>query len=188
MKYVALALLLSVGYLYADPPARQAPPVPQPPAAPPANPAIDMDGYLKVAREAAGHRATHRVTEDDFIKMSKEKGTIVLDARSREMYDLLHVEGAINLSFPNIDIESLKKTLPDKEARILIYCNNNFTDPSKPAGTGIAAQAFGGKAPRASLNISTYISLYSYGYKNVYELAPLVDPEKTKLKLVSTKK
>jgi hypothetical protein len=184
MKYLTLALFLSVGYIYASPPAQQAvaPPAPTPPA----NPAIDMDGYLKVAQEAAKHRAKHRVSEDDFIKMSQEEGTIVLDARSKEMFDLLHVGGAINLSFPNIDIESLKKTLPDKEARILIYCNNNFTDPSKPAGKGIAAEAFRSKAPTASLNISTFISLYSYGYKNVYELAPLVDPAKTKLKLVPT--
>ena len=74
--------------------------------------------------------------------MSREKGTIVLDARSKEMYDLMHVKGAINLSFPNIDIESLKKTLPDKNARILIYCNNNFkTDsPGTIAGGGIPVE------------------------------------------------
>lgn len=190
MKYVVLPLVFSVGYLFATMSnlTVAADPKPAPPVAPnavPANPAIDMDGYLKVANEAAKHRATRRVTEEDFIKMSKEKGTIVLDARSKEMYDLLHVEGAINLSFPNIDIESLKTTLPDKEARILIYCNNNFNGPGQPA-KGVAAAAFREKAPRASLNISTYIALYSYGYKNVYELAPLIDPEKTKLKLVST--
>jgi hypothetical protein len=187
MKYVAAALLLSVGYVYSNPPAVPPPSAPVAPSAKvPPNPAIDMDGFLGIAQEAAKHRATHRLTEDDFIKMSKEEGTIVLDARSKEMYDLLHVEGAINLSFPNIDIESLKKTLPDKNARILIYCNNNFTDPTKPAGKGLPARAFAGKAAVASLNISTYISLYSYGYKNVYELGPLVDPEKTKLKLVSS--
>jgi hypothetical protein len=188
MKYVTLALLLTVGYLSANPPAAQTVPSPAPPAfaqlAVPANPAIDMDGYLKIAADAAKHRQSHRVTEEDFIKMSQEKGTIVLDARSKEMYDLMHVKGAINLSFPNIDIESLKKTLPDKDARILIYCNNNFTDPTKPAGAGIAAQAFRSKAPTASLNISTYIALYNYGYKNVYELAPLVDPAKSKLTFV----
>ena len=193
MKYVALALLVAVpatwsaipaGYLYANPPT-QASPV-QPAATVLPNPAIDINGYLGIAQEAARHRETHRVTEDGFIRMSKEEGTIVLDARSKEMYDLLHVEGAINLSFPNIDIESLKKTLPDKSARILIYCNNNFTDPTKPAGNTVAARAFAGKAAVASLNIPTYISLYSYGYKNVYELGPLLDPAKTKLKLVST--
>ena len=40
--------------------------------------------------------------------------------------------------------------------------------------------------PRASLNISTYIALYTYGYRNVYELAPLVDPAKSKLTLVGS--
>lgn len=194
MKYVALTLLLTaglltVGYLSANPPATQRVQPPSPPAiaqaAVPANPAIDMDGYLKIAAEAAQHRTSHRVTEEDFIKMSQEKGTIILDARSKEMYDLMHVKGAINLTFPNIDIESLKKTLPNKEVRILIYCNNNFTDPTKPAGTGIAAQAFRSKNATASLNISTFIALYSYGYKNVYELAPLVDPAKSKLSFVT---
>jgi hypothetical protein len=190
MKYLVLTFVFCAGLLANQvfDAADAADPKPVPPRAVPANPAIDMPGYLKVADEAAKHRATHRVTEEDFIKMAAEEGTIVLDARSKEMYDLLHVEGAINLSFPNIDIESLKKTLPDKNARILIYCNNNFTDPSKPAGQGIAAQAFRSKAPVASLNISTYISLYSYGYKNVYELAPLVDPKTTKLTLVSSPK
>jgi hypothetical protein len=188
MKYVAIALVLSVGYVYSNPPGSPPPPVapPTPGTKVPPNPAIDVNGYLAIAQEAAKHRESHRVSEDDFIRMSKEEGTIVLDARSKEMYDLLHVDGAVNLSFPNIDIESLKKTLPDKSARILIYCNNNFTDPTKPAGTGIAARAFPGKAMVASLNIPTYIALYSYGYKNVYELGPLLDPAKTKLKLVST--
>jgi|GEM_PF-3815792 len=40
-----------------------------------------------------------------------------------------------------------------------------------------------GKAARASLNISTYIALYSYGYRNVYELGPLLDVHATKLPL-----
>jgi hypothetical protein len=188
VKYVVLALLLSVGYISANPPTAPRPVPPSqavaPPNAAPHNPAIDMDGYLKVAAEASKHRSTHRITEEEFIRMSKERGTIVLDARSKEMFDLMHVEGAINLSFPNIDIESLKKTLPDKEARILIYCNNNFTDPTKPAGKGVAAEAFRSKMPTASLNISTYIALYNYEYKNVYELAPLVDPAKSKLAFV----
>jgi hypothetical protein len=190
MKYLVLTFVFCAGLLAGQlfDPKAAADPKPGGPNAVPANPAIDMAGYLKVADEAAKHRATHRVAEADFIKMAAEEGTIVLDARSKEMYDLLHVKGAINLSFPDIDIESLKKTLPDKNARILIYCNNNFTDPSKPAGQGIAAQAFRSKAPVASLNISTYISLYSYGYKNVYELAPLVDPKTTKLTLESSPK
>src|SRR6185295_2859130 len=72
-----------------------------------ANPNIDMQGYLKAASEAAAYRESRRLTEDDFIRMSKEPGTIVLDARSKEKYDLLHIKGAINLSFPDITVDSL---------------------------------------------------------------------------------
>lgn len=142
------------------------------PPKPPANPAIDMDGYLNVSREAAKHRAERRLTEADFVRMSREPGTVILDARSKEKYDLLHIKGAVNLSFPDITVESLKRTLPDKSVRVLIYCNNNFKN---------AEAAFPTKMPTASLNISTYIALYTYGYRNVYELAPLVDPAQSKL-------
>ena len=92
--------------------------------------------------------------------------SVVLDARSREKYDLLHIEGAVHLSFPDITVESLRRMFPDKSVRILIYCNNNFRN---------AEAAFPSKLPTASLNISTYIALYTYGYRNVYELGPLID-------------
>jgi hypothetical protein len=130
------------------------------------NPAIDMDGYLRVAGEAARHREARRVSERDFIEMSREPGTLVLDARSREKFEELHVKGALNLSFPDIALDSLARAIPDKGTRILIYCNNNFANALGPFPT---------KLPSASLNLSTYIALYNYGYRNVYELAPLID-------------
>ncbi len=58
------------------------------------NPAIDMQRYLRVSFEAARYREDHRLSEDAFIRMSKIPGTIVLDARSREKYDALHIKGA----------------------------------------------------------------------------------------------
>jgi len=136
------------------------------------NPAIDMDGYLRISKEAAQHRETRRLTEEEFIQMSQEPGTIILDARSTEMYKLLHVKGAINLSFPDITIESLKDTIPDKNTRILIYCNNNFRG---------ALTVFASKAPSVSLNLATYTTLYNYGYRNIYELGPLIDIYEAKL-------
>jgi len=142
------------------------------------NPAIDMNGFLKVADEAAKYRATHRLTEEEFLKASKEKGVVVLDARSKQRFDELHVNGAVNLSFPDITEESLAAMFPDKNTKILIYCNNNFTN---------ALEAFPRKIAAASLNLSTYISLYSYGYRNVYELGPLLDAKTTKIELVTTK-
>jgi phage shock protein E len=141
-----------------------------------ANPAIDMPGYLQVSREAAEHRETRRVSEEEFIRMSREPGTVVLDARSRERFDQLHVKDALNLSFPDIAIESLAAAIPDKGTRILIYCNNNFANAEGPFPT---------KIPRASLNLSTYIALYSYGYRNVYELGPWIDINASKLPFVS---
>ena len=142
-----------------------------------ANPAIDMAGYLKVAAEAARHREARRLSEADFIRMGREPGTIILDARSKRRFDELHIKGAINLSFSDIAVDSLILTLPDKNTRILIYCNNNFEGAEGPFPT---------KIPSASLNLSTYIALYSYGYENVYELGPLVDIKSTKLDLVPT--
>ncbi|TMH62454.1 MAG: rhodanese-like domain-containing protein [Betaproteobacteria bacterium] len=130
------------------------------------NPAIDMRGYLRIAGEAAEHRAARRVSEAEFIRMSREPGSIILDARSREKYDELHVKGAVNLSFPDIAIETLRATIPDVGTRVLIYCNNNFANAEGP---------FPAKLASASLNLSTYIALYNYGYRNVYELAPRID-------------
>ena len=137
-----------------------------------ANPAIDMEGYLSVSKAAAKHRELRRLSEADFIRMSREPGTVILDARSKQKFDELHIKGAINLSFPDIAVESLRGTLPDKGTRILIYCNNNFRDAEGP---------FPAKLASASLNLSTYIALYNYGYRNVYELAPLLDIKASRL-------
>lgn len=141
------------------------------------NPAIDMEGFLRVSAEAARHRSTRRLSEAEFIRMSLEPGVVILDARSREKYDELHVKGAINLSFPDIAVTTLQSTIPDKSTRILIYCNNNFRGAEQPFPT---------KIPVASLNLSTYVSLYSYGYRNIYELAPQLDLASSRLEFESS--
>lgn len=141
-----------------------------------ANPAIDMNGFLVAAQAAARHRESRRVTEEEFLRMSREPGTVVLDARSREKYDLLHVAGAVNLAFPDITVESLRRLLPDTGTRVLIYCNNNFLGD---------LGAFPTKMAPASLNLSTYVTLYTYGYRNVYELGPLIDVKRTILPFAS---
>ncbi len=131
-----------------------------------------MPGYLRIANQAAEHRATRRVSEAEFSRMSREPGTVILDARSKQKYDQLHVKGALNLSYPDIAIETLRVAVPDAGTRILIYCNNNFANAEGP---------FPAKLASASLNLSTYIALYNYGYRNVYELAPLIDLRSSRL-------
>ena len=69
---------------------------------------------------------------------------------------------------------TLAQLLPDKSVRILIYCNNNFIN---------ADDAFPSKLPSASLNLSTWVALYDYGYRNVYELGPLIDARTTPILL-----
>src|SRR3954468_8311861 len=136
------------------------------------NPAIDAKGYVRIVGEAAAHRESHRVSEDEFIRLARLPGTVVLDARSRARYDALHVRGAVNLNFSDLTVASLAATLPDKNALVLIYCNNNFVDAPDP---------FPVKLPRAALNLATYTTLYTYGYRNVYELGPLLEVAKTRI-------
>ncbi|MDQ6684016.1 MAG: rhodanese-like domain-containing protein [Pseudomonadota bacterium] len=138
------------------------------------NPAIDEAAYLRVADDAIRHRASRRLSEAEFVRLSREPGTVVLDARSRARFDELHVKGAVNLSFSDLAIASLAAALPDKSTRILIYCNNNFANDES---------AFPAKLVSASLNVPTYIALYDYGYRNVYELGPLLDVRTTLIPL-----
>ena len=141
------------------------------------NPAIDMPGYLEIAQQAAAHRASHRVSEEEFLRLAARRGTVILDARSAERFGELHVRGAVNLSFPDITIDSLARLIPDKNTTVLIYCNNNFIGAQQP---------FPGKLAKASLNLSTYVALFTYGYRNVYELGPLVDIHQSKLPFEGT--
>jgi phage shock protein E len=133
---------------------------------------IDYAAFEKGVTEVRSLRAARRVSEEDFLRMAAEPGTLVLDARSREKFELLHVKGAKNLSLPDITAEELARIIPSRETRILIYCNNNFLN--EPA-------AFPSKAPAASLNVHTINVLYAYGYENVFELGPLLDVRTTKI-------
>jgi phage shock protein E len=136
------------------------------------NPAIDMPAYLAASHDAAILRETHRLTEDDFIRLSRAPGVIILDARSREKFSELHVAGAINIPFSDIAVGTLRDAIPDKSTVVLIYCNNNFVN---------APSAFPSKLPAASLNLATYVALYTYGYRNVYELGPIIDIAEARL-------
>jgi hypothetical protein len=111
-------------------------------------------------------REGRRVSEPEFIRMAGEPGTVVLDARSERLYRLRHVKGAVNLSFPEFTSETLARAIPSKATRVLIYCNNNFVGAPESMPTKVISSA---------LNLSTFVALYSYGYRNVYELGPAVD-------------
>lgn len=115
--------------------------------------------------------------------MSKEKNVVVLDSRSNFRFKRKHLKGAINLNFSDYTQENLEKLIPDKNTKILIYCNNNFEGDQIDFTSKVArfddspeTQMLSNRKPlMLALNIPTYINLYGYGYKNVYELYELVN-------------
>lgn len=139
---------------------------------PAANPLVDYNGFRKIAAQVHAARPQRLVSEEKFMALAAEAGTVVLDARSADKFALRHIKGAVSLPFTDFTEESLAKVIPRKDTRVLIYCNNNFVG---------APVSLASKAAPASLNISTYIALATYGYTNVYELAPLLDVKTTKL-------
>ncbi|WP_411823077.1 rhodanese-like domain-containing protein [Leptospira sp. 'Mane'] len=141
------------------------------------NPLINYDEFQKIVVDSSEEREEKRLTEDSFLRMMGEDKTILLDARSENRYHLRHIKGAFNLPFTEFTEDSLGKLIPDKDTKILIYCNNNFEG---------SPESFAAKAPAASLNLSTYTSLKAYGYKNIYELGPLLDVRKTKIPFAGT--
>ncbi len=134
--------------------------------APQSSAQIDYPGFQNLTREVNAYRAERLVTLADFQRMASEPNTLILDARSADAYAQGHIEGAINLPFTDFTDQSLRAALRDPNVRILIYCNNNFSNNAQPVIL---------KRVELALNIQTFINLYGYGYRNVYELADVVD-------------
>jgi phage shock protein E len=136
------------------------------------NPQIDYFGFATLATNLEDTREENRVSEEEFIHLMREPGTVVLDARTPDKFTNIHVKGAISLPLTDFTEEGLAKAIPDKATRILIYCNNNFSN--EPAN-------FASKRIEVALNIQTFINLHAYGYTNVKELGPYLDVKTTKI-------
>jgi hypothetical protein len=127
---------------------------------------IDYQGFRSLTGEVEGYRANRLIGLADFHRMAREPDTVILDARSADAYARGHIAGAINLPFTDFTDQSLSEALRDPNVRILIYCNNNFSNNEQPVMV---------KSIQLALNIQTFINLYGYGYRNVYELGDIVD-------------
>lgn len=147
---------------------------------------VSFEDFKGLVAQVETYRASRLIDLNTFIKMSKEPGVIILDSRSDFRFDRIHVKGAKHLAFTDYTQDNLKKVIPTFETNILIYCNNNFdgnqtdfaskvaiprANPANAVATQFAVQS---KPLMMALNIPTYINLYGYGYRNVYELNELV--------------
>jgi phage shock protein E len=137
----------------------------EPPAAQRTPSRIDYAGFQGLTAEVRDYRAARLVNLERFNAMAREPGTLVLDARSPDAFRRGHIRGAINITLTDFTAPRLAEAIGNPNRRILIYCNNNFEDDRAPVRL---------KLVQLALNIQTFINLYGYGYRNVYELADSV--------------
>ncbi len=159
---------------------------------------VSFEDFKSLVAQVEPHRADRLISLDTFLEMSKHTGTIILDTRSDFRFERIHIKGARHLSFTDFTQAALAKVIPSPDTRILIYCNNNFdgnqTDfaskialspastvtlpkvaPGGEGATSVASQLVGQAKPlMMALNVPTYINLFGYGYRNVFELDELV--------------
>ena len=134
--------------------------------APRGSPEIDYPGFIELTSEVFAIREERLVSLDVFNAMAAEPDTIILDTRSAAAFDMGHINGAKNLPFSDFTDGKLASVIASKDTRILIYCNNNFSDNIEPIMV---------KRVELALNIPTFINLYGYGYEDLYELGELTE-------------
>lgn len=150
---------------------------------------VDYDVFAQLVKEVKEHREKRLVSLDTFLKLSDEHGVLILDTRSDDMYSRKHIKGAVHLNFADFTQANLAKVIPAFNTKVLIYCNNNFDGDQQNFATKAAAPAAMLKKSKSltlALNIPTYINLYGYGYRNVYELSELVNINDPRLKFEGT--
>ena len=156
---------------------------------------VSYSDFKDLVSQVEAHRKDRLVDLNTFLEMSTNEQTVILDTRSTMRYDRIHVKGAIHLNFSDFTQSNLASLIPDPNTRILIYCNNNFSgnqvdfttkvaSPTPiPSPNSIEGQIMKEEKPiMMALNIPTYINLYGYGYRNVYELNELVDVNDPRIK------
>jgi hypothetical protein len=196
------------------------------------SPLVSFDDYENLMTKVKEHRKTRLVDLNTFNSMKAKKEVYILDTRSREMYDRKHIKGAIHLNFSDFTQANLDALFPNRNATILIYCNNNFIDDYNLANI-IEDENFASKVSKPkfdlselhiepvvsetiqtadqteirlnsdlmqnertiivteseitlALNIPTYINLYGYGYRNIFELSELISVHDPRIQFEGT--
>ena len=183
LKYVVLMAVGLPSTVFAD-----SPDDPEYPSA-----KVSYTDFKTLVETVEEHRAERLVGLDEFLEMSKDPNTIILDTRSAERFERIHVAGAKHLNFSDFNQRSLAELIPDTNTRILIYCNNNFEGNPVDFTTKMVLpptasdEVIDEERPvMMALNVPTYINLYGYGYQNVYELGELVNVSDKRIEFEGT--
>ena len=183
LKYVVLMAVGLPSTVFAD-----SPDAPEYPSA-----KVSYSDFKTLVETVEEHRAERLVGLDEFLDMSKDPNTIILDTRSAERFERIHVAGAKHLNFSDFNQRSLAELIPDPTTRILIYCNNNFEGNPVDFTTKMVLpptasdEVLDEERPvMMALNVPTYINLYGYGYQNVYELDELVNVSDQRIEFEGT--
>lgn len=141
---------------------------------PNSKPLVSFEDYKDLVHTVEKHRIARMIDLETFVKMSHKKDVVILDTRAEDLYKRSHIKGAVNLPFTKFTQQNLMRIIPSLETKILIYCNNNIQNDPINFASKIALPK-NSQPLTLALNIPTYINLYGYGYKNVYELNDVID-------------
>lgn len=111
--------------------------------------------YYKQAEVLNGLRESRQVGIHDITEMLKDKKTVLLDTRSDEDFRRLHIRGAKHLSYADFTTDKLTKLLPDKNTRVIVYCDRAIMNPL---------------TRMMALSTNAFVDLKMQGYDNVYEM------------------
>ncbi len=161
--------------------------------------ACDFDSFVQVAQRVQKEREQRLLSAEQFAQMASEPGTVVLDARSEDSFELVRVKGSKNLPYTNFGEVTLGKLIPHRGTKILIYCRNNLENKALESlqkalekwedhDDEEVVTALTIKQPMGGLNIPVAITLRIYNYENVWELDEIVDPWNTPIPFEFTEK
>lgn len=128
-------------------------------AVPLQKPPVDMEKsleYYKQAEALIELRNSRQLSMAQINAMLQEdKNTVLLDTRGDEDYARLHIRGAKHLSYADMTTDRLAKMFPDKNTRIIVYCDSAIMSPM---------------TRMMPLSTNAFVDLHMYGYTNIYEM------------------
>ena len=147
LRFLILLLLIPSG-------ASAVPPVPQ----------GTYKDYARHHRDALALAEIHKerlITPQQLLDMMQDPNTVLIDVRDIERYAKSHIKGAKNYSPFIFSDKEFQELVPDKETKIILYCDNGLSYIAGPPKKNMRA---------ISLTSLAFPYLYTLGYHNLYEL------------------